>query len=143
MHKGDYLPDSILSGQTILSANGPCVYAWVRDEKFLYIGQSIQLFHRLANHNMVNTPANPMLPTDKLLIWHFKDKKQATLREMEMIMQYLPTLNFPLTRDKLDKAECLYCGKEFVMVRKWQKFCSKRCQTANGHPYVDDMRPLE
>jgi len=31
----------------------------------------------------------------------------------------------------MKKKECLECGKEFVLKKSWQKFCSKKCRWQN------------
>jgi len=136
-------PHTVLSGKSLLNANRPGVYGWLRGDKYLYIGQSVRVLNRLGSHNIIGTPANPILPDDKIVVWYFKTQQEAVFKEMEMIMEYLPPLNYAKLKDKMSEAKCLYCGNMYKQVRHWQKFCSKKCQTSNVRDYPEDIQELE
>lgn len=76
-------PDHVL-----LKGPLPCVYAWVRNGVYLYVGSTLRgLSARLQSHHAVK-----MITGDQLFVWETTEAEINAL-EQEMITELKPVLN--------------------------------------------------
>jgi len=73
-----------------------CVYAWVRDNKFLYIGSSARGIIRLENHLVVGR-VEDFEPNDRLLFTWVDSLHDARQLEKKLIVKYKPKWNGSFT----------------------------------------------
>jgi hypothetical protein len=137
-------PDNSMTGETYLHSSIG-VYAWKKNGVYIYVGSSIRIFARIANHNIINK-AERVEDSDTLDFWYTETIEDAKELESIFISSFKPRLNQIIERyiseeelyndiqNGFRKAYlppfriCLICKKEFVPKRAWQKYCSKECR---------------
>lgn len=84
-----------LSGLSFNDYKTPCIYAWKREDTWLYIGASKCGFSRVFNnkHHIFNKLG--VRDTDKILIWFFNNLTVQELFNFEalLISEYKPLYN--------------------------------------------------
>ena len=86
----------VVTGEQLREWTRPCVYAWRRDGKWLYVGQSARGLARLWSHHVLKYDA--ILPTDEILLWHVDHYERMRL-EAELIFVNRPLYNRAIPRD--------------------------------------------
>ena len=83
-------PDAALTADDFQT---PIIYAWMRGDECLYIGQSrIGLRRIFLNHHAITLKS--LLPDDRVLIWLApKDEAERCRLEQALIARMRPTLN--------------------------------------------------
>lgn len=83
---------SLFDTDILINFLGPCVYLWVRDEIYLYIGQSTSLICRLGSHNIIGIK-EPVLKNDKILVYHCDTNIEMGQLESKLLRLYKPKYN--------------------------------------------------
>lgn len=126
------LPDESILGERL---SKPSVYAWRRQDTYLYVGLTSKGLRRpLGNHDVIGRRAD-FEENDSLDVWRFDTLKEAAAFEKQMIREHQPIFNAQLYREKqkrepLAERQCTEpeCQVLFTPKRKWQKYCSTTCQ---------------
>ena len=78
----------------------PCVYAWFRGTKCLYIGSSGRGYRHMFDHQIINK-LEEVRPTDELKFIWTSSISDARKLEGELIRQYKPFYNQANVRGRL------------------------------------------
>jgi predicted GIY-YIG superfamily endonuclease len=114
----------------------PGLYIWKRGDAYLYIGVSVRILARVANHNVIDR-AESVLDGDIIEIYSFpEDANFMYEEEARLTRLYKPKYSKPIYEFGGDKTKrelvCMICKRKFMQTRPWQKFCSIACQS--GRP---------
>ena len=122
-------PSLEFDGQTFTTYCDLCIYGWIREKKWLYIGISGNGLKRVFRHNIIND-IEPVLKKDKILIWSFPNRDYYEVQDLEnkLINEFKPKYNFLKKDRKCKEIICPRCKKKFMQKRWWQAFCSKECR---------------
>jgi hypothetical protein len=102
-------------------------YGWFRDGQCLYIGRTIQGFHRFFPHHVINTKLK-VDDTDEFHFWDVKDELDVIQLEKNLIGALKPLFNHNVATYEPILTLCLVCKQQFVKRRDWQRFCSVSCR---------------
>lgn len=114
----------------------PAIYGWFRPPNtYLYIGATSVGIARFQNHNKVGV-LEPFADTDEIHFFEYDTTRFIFDVETELIGQYLPVYNAMGAQENPKGTTILcmnpHCKQPFAVKRKWQKFCSKKCNNARG-----------
>lgn len=82
---------AILTGGEVRNLLSRCVYAWQREEEWLYVGQTTNGVARFGNHHAITR--DRLLDSDRIVLWHVATEPEALLLEAELIDRYSPLYN--------------------------------------------------
>lgn len=128
-------PDKVLSFRDVDSMSVACVYAWKRENDYLYIGSTENLLQRISNHHIIGK-ADQFRSTDSIEIWITSEDDLGIDLEYTLIQEFRPKYNTVVdprnmgVPRKVCRIKCLICGKRFKQKRWWQKRCKPNCKRA-------------
>jgi len=83
--KSGFCPPSLIIDSAdwkLLTTN--CIYAWRREESWMYIGSSTNGIGRILNHDLIDL--NEMKSSDLVYVWYFPTFTQKRLLELELAL---------------------------------------------------------
>jgi hypothetical protein len=112
--------------------SAPCVYAWRRGSRFLYVGFTTNFLLRTGNHSVIGN-SEPMLPGDTVQIWVCRNRAVGERLALKLQEKYRPRYSLPLalTNRTKEPRKCLGCGVQFVPKRWWQRYHSSLCRNVS------------
>lgn len=69
----------------------PCIYGWWRNRRYLYIGKSARLLHRIGTHHIIGKKLE-LEPDDRIDVW-FCSTSELNKFEAKLIKEFNPPLN--------------------------------------------------
>lgn len=123
-------PDRIIPGTDYREAKRELVYAWKRGNEYLYIGSTSSGYGRFLNHNVLDI-FDTVLDSDEIHVWYPDD---IILFEQILIKKFQPKFNLIPQKEKGERTICInpHCKKEFIVTRRWQKYCSRKCSNVRS-----------
>jgi excinuclease UvrABC nuclease subunit len=85
-------PQLTIPAMLLKTLDGFYVYAWVRENEYLYIGQTERLLARLGNHNVIGV-TEAIQDGDTLEMYKCRSASEARSLEHDLIAQRHPRYN--------------------------------------------------
>lgn len=111
------------------------IYGWKRNNEYLYIGMSLNIFKRLSTHSVVGI-IEDFKDDDKIDIWYCKREELCNL-ETKLIEHFKPKYNKtnPLNTYRIRHGQigkqllfiCEWCKEEYLGRSDGSVFCSEKC----------------
>lgn len=102
------------------------VYAWRRDDEWLYVGCSGALA-RPFSHNIIGR-VDDLRDTDFIHAWALGSFEEALAFEATLIALQKPKYNALPGARQCRFIECVGCGQRFKQTRWWQRFHDTPCR---------------